>query len=763
MRTLSVFLAAAFFCVSFPGASNAAGDWTPAESTLMTSWGEKVSPDNVLPEYPRPQMARDEWVNLNGLWDYAVTAKDVTAAPSKPDGEILVPFAIESALSGVKQVLGAEKRLWYRRSFDVPDAWRAGRVLLHFGAVDWEATVSLNGKELGTHRGGFDPFSFDITDALADGGVQELVVNVWDPTNDGFQPRGKQVKEPKGIYYTAVSGIWQTVWLELVPEKSIERLDIAPDIDAKTLTITVDGRGVDMSTHLAQKYMVKVIAKEGRKTVAEAMGVLGAPITLKIAKLKLWSPDSPFLYDLRVEISQEGGNPIDTVDSYFAMRKISMMKDEAGIPRLALNNEIGFQYGPLDQGWWPGGLYTAPSDEALRFDIEMTKRMGFKMIRKHVKVEPDRWFYHCDKLGMLVWQDMPSCAGRTRQQGDDIAVSKEHSDNFEHELRAMIAAFKNHPCVISWVPYNEGWGQYETARISALTKSLDPPRLVNAASGWADRGVGDIKDKHSYPNPRSPELEETRVSVQGEFGGLGLPVQDHLWWDKRNWGYRTLKTREELATQYEGVVRLLLQRKGEGVAAGVYTQTTDVEGEVNGLMTYDRKVIKFDIDWIRKVNERLYGPVPIVKTIVPTSQAEGREWKYTTTKPPANWANADFADSKWKTGAGVFGTKNTPGAKTRTTWKTSDIWIRREVKLTKDDLKDVELNVLHDEDAEVYINGALAAKFEGYTATYVMTPPKPEARKALRPGVNTIAVHCHQTSGGQAIDVGLVRLVEGKR
>ncbi|HYW78787.1 MAG TPA: glycoside hydrolase family 2, partial [Thermoguttaceae bacterium] len=384
-----------------PGVAQEQSSWKPVDGPLMTRWAKEVSPDNVLPEYPRPQLVRREWQNLNGLWEYAIRPKD-GATPTQFDGPIMVPFAVESSLSGVARRVGETNRLWYRRAFDRPALPPGGRLLLHFGAVDWHAVVWINGQKVGEHRGGYDPFSFDITDALKTDGPQELVVGVWDPTDSSTQPRGKQIREPGGIWYTPVTGIWQTVWLEPVPAVYVRSLRITPDIDRGEVRITLDTVGpIDDA-------QIWATALDGDREIATTKGRIGDELVLKIPDTKLWSPDSPFLYGLRVGMAGKATDAVDTVESYFGMRKISLGKDAAGHTRLLLNNRPLFQYGPLDQGWWPDGLYTAPTDEALRHDIEVTRQLGFNMIRKHVKVEPQRWYYHCDRLGMLVWQDMPN-------------------------------------------------------------------------------------------------------------------------------------------------------------------------------------------------------------------------------------------------------------------------------------------------------------------------------------------------------------------
>jgi len=743
-------------CLVLLGICPAEGKYKVAEGPLLTRWAEDVSPKNALPEYPRPQMVRKEWQRLNGLWEYAIVGKDAPQ-PEQFDGEILVPYPIESALSGVMKKVGKDNRLWYRRTFTVPKKWKGKRILLHFGAVDWDTTVWVNGKEMGNHKGGYDPFSFDITDALKDKGDQEIILSVWDPTNASTQPRGKQVDNPGGIWYTAVTGIWQTVWLEPVAAAHVESVKITPNVDEQ-------GVGVALKiTSPGGEVAVEVAVLDGKKQVADGQisvsgageGLMTPRITLAVKDAKLWSPDAPFLYGLKVTVAQ-GGKVVDRVSSYFGMRKIEVKKDEAGINRLFLNNEALFQYGPLDQGWWPDGLYTAPTDEALRYDIEVLKRLGCNMLRKHVKIEPDRLYYWCDKLGLMVWQDMPSGDKFIGGDDPDIQRTPESAAQFEAELKALIATFCNHPSIIMWVPYNEGWGQWDTPRIVDMIKGLDPTRLVNNASGWTDRKAGDVHDVHSYPGPAAPPNEEGRAAVLGEFGGLGLPVKGHTWQEEKNWGYRSFETREALTEAYVDLLGRLRPLIAGGLAAAVYTQTTDVEVEVNGMMTYDRAMIKCDEQKAAAAAKRLYLPPPVIKTIVPTSQQEGQQWKYTMNKPADGWEKCSFDDSSWKQGAGGFGTKGTPGTVVRTEWTGSDIWIRRTFELAE--MPDqAHLTIHHDEDAEVYINGKLAKTLKDYTTNYIQIELDAEA---LKTGANCIAIHCKQTAGGQYIDAGLANVVE---
>ncbi len=575
--------------------------WKPADNPLTTPWTGQVRADHPLPEYPRPQMTRAKWTNLNGLWDYAIAPKDA-ARPARFAGDILVPFAIESALSGVKRPLRPDERLWYRRTFTATHG-KSERLLLHFGAVDWSAEVFVNGKSVGSHQGGYDAFSFDITGALKPGSApQELAVAVWDPTDASLHPRGKQVLEPNGIWYTAVSGIWQTVWLEPVPAVHIRELAFVPDIDARQLRLTVQSSAAAEFTATARLKGV---------VMGSISGKTGTEVRLPIRMLAAWTPDSPTLYDLDVKLRSG-----DAVTSYFAMRQVEMAKDAAGHNRIALNHLPLFLIGPLDQGWWPDGLYTAPTDEALRSDIETLKKLGFNMCRKHVKVEPARWYYWCDRLGFLVWQDMPSATERGRStsvrkgNAEDAVFTADEAAAFERELRALVHGLANSPSVIAWVPFNEGWGQHATNDVLKLVKSLDPSRLVDGPSGWEDRGFGDFKDMHVYPGPGMFPLMPDRISVLGEFGGLGLPLDDHLWWNKRNWGYRTFEDRAKLQAGYEDLIDKLQPLVREGLAAAVYTQTTDVEGEVNGLMTYDRKVVKFDAARLAELHQKLIALAP---------------------------------------------------------------------------------------------------------------------------------------------------------
>ena len=615
--------------------------WAPVGENIKSEWAYQVNPAAPLPEYPRPQMVRADWMNLNGLWNYAIT--EASATPSKYEGRILVPFAVESSLSGVGGKITKNDALWYERTFNVPKNWEGKNVMLHFGAVDWHAEVYVNGALVGEHKGGYDPFSFDITGLLKKSGKQTLKVKVMDATDNSLQPRGKQCNLTRSIWYTPVSGIWQTVWLEPVSAAHVENYYVVSDIDNGTMTFDVDA-----ST--SEGDVVKVAVLEGgqgysaekpsAKVLAEAKVENGKAV-IKIDDVKTWSPDSPYLYGVKVTV-ERNGQVLDAVDGYTAMRKISIVKDKTPnkYRRMALNNEPLFQFGPLDQGWWPDGLYTAPTEEALKFDIIKTKEMGFNMIRKHIKLEPARWYYWCDVYGMLVWQDMPCIGDHNEKQmpsrdkeiqdavwnkwsrdsflgGTDCNIPQEWKANFYREWTNIINAFKNFQCIVVWVPFNEAWGQFDTPAAVKLTRELDPTRLINQSSGGnfdlsqGEEGFGDILDVHHYPCPAMNIFERKFVNVLGEYGGIGLPVEGHTWEIERKWGYGgNKKDAEEVMKTYEEFLEMLKVFVQTGCAAAVYTQTTDVEGEVNGLITYDRKVIKVDMPRIAKANKAVIESMP---------------------------------------------------------------------------------------------------------------------------------------------------------
>ena len=577
--------------------------WKPAGDKIKTSWGEQLDPKNVLPEYPRPIMERNDWKNLNGLWKYAITKKG-DPTPAAYQGDILVPFAVESSLSGVGKMINEKEELWYQRTFDVPSAWRGKQILLHFGAVDWKAEVWVNDVKVGEHTGGFTPFYFDITSVLNKGN-NDLVVKVWDPSDRGEQPRGKQIANPHGIWYTPVTGIWQTVWLEPVATQYITNLKTTPDIDNNSVKVEVAA-----NTTSADKVEVKVF--DGKNLVAKGAALNGVPVELAMpANAKLWSPDSPFLYNMEVTLYKDG-KAIDQVKSYTAMRKYSIRKGQNGITRLQLNNKDYFQFGPLDQGWWPDGLYTAPTDEALVYDLKKTKDFGYNIVRKHVKVEPARWYTHCDQLGLIVWQDMPNGGPSPQWQarnyfnGTEVIRSAASEANYRKEWKEIIDCLYSYPSIAVWVPFNEAWGQFKTPEIVAWTKEYDPSRLVNPASGGNHYTCGDILDLHHYPGPNMFLYDPRRATVLGEYGGIGLVVEGNTWVnDKKNWGYVKFNTSDEVTNEYIKYGKHLLELIRKGFSAAVYTQTTDVEGEINGLMTYDRKVIKMNEAKVREINQQI--------------------------------------------------------------------------------------------------------------------------------------------------------------
>ncbi len=582
-------------------------------SEIKTIWFDGIDKSCPLPEYPRPQLQREKWLCLNGEYDYAITAENASC-PESFDGKIIVPFSVESAASGVQRKLLPSQRLWYRRKFTLTEDFSGKRTLLHFGAVDWQCTVWVNGKLMGEHTGGYNPFSFDITDALCDG-ENELVVKVYDPTDAGHQQRGKQVLETQGFWYTATSGIWQTVWLEPVNYCRIESIKLVPDIDKGVINIKTKH-----TCECGGKLFAKVL--DGEKAVFD--GEISADAAIPVPDAKLWSPESPFLYDLKLTLDCDGEK--DEVSSYFGMRKFSVVKDSDGCPRLALNNKPFFQRGLLDQGYWPESQLTPPSDEAMIFDIEKMKELGFNMLRKHIKTEPLRWYYHCDRLGMLVWQDMISGGEYIGQLLAGILpifsihvkdnkykafkrTKPEWREEFKQELWGMIDSLYNCVSICCWVPFNEGWGQFDAKEIGTKIKELDPTRFVDHASGWHDQNGPDFKSMHRYIVPVTAPTRFTRKGrpyVLSEYGGYSWNIKDHVWNAKRSFGYIMFPNSEKLSAAYKHlhdvqIVRLIKK----GLCATVYTQVSDVEFEVNGIYSYDRKVLKVDKDTVIEVNKKL--------------------------------------------------------------------------------------------------------------------------------------------------------------
>lgn len=586
--------------------------WRPAPGKLVTRWGAEVSPENAWQEYPRPQLTRPQWLNLNGLWDYAIAPVAVEMV-LEYNSQILVPFPLESALSGVKRALQPTERLWYHRSFTIPEEWRGQRVLLHIGASDWQTSAWLNGQWLGVHQGGYLPFQFELTPFLQ-ARDNELVVAVWDPTDTHWQARGKQVLSPRGIWYTAISGIWQTVWLEAVPETYIAGLKITPELDSGSVLVQARLDGPE-----AESLPIRVTALAEGKPIARGEASGGETLHLAIPDAHPWCPDDPYLYDLVMEAGS------DRVESYFGMRKFSLGHDAQGRVRLCLNNQPLFQYGPLDQGYWPDGLYTPPSAEAMRFDLEQIKRLGCNMLRKHVKVEPARFYYDCDRLGLIVWQDMPNGAKEVGELPSLLSIlfgsrRKDHSyrqagradpesrQDFRGELQEMVDHLSNFACIGMWVPFNEGWGQFDARATAEWLAYYDPTRPVDHASGWYDQGGGDCKSLHVYFKALPVvKPEKKRAMVLSEFGGYALKLEGHLWNPAVEFGYRKYATREALTEAYLELLETQLKPwLAAGLSAAIYTQTTDVEIEVNGYMSYDRAVEKMDFARLRAAHEELF-------------------------------------------------------------------------------------------------------------------------------------------------------------
>jgi beta-galactosidase/beta-glucuronidase len=590
--------------------------WKPAGDNLKSKWTKDVDVNSVLLEYPRPLMVRTQWKNLNGLWKYAVTPNSALKISERFDGEILVPFPVESSLSGVQRKLMPDQLLWYSTEFDLPSDWGKRNIILHFGAIDWQSTIWINDIKIGEHTGGYTPFSFDITPFLNSKGKQKMVIKVYDPSFDrknkvanDFQPRGKQTLSPAGCWYTAQSGIWQTVWLEPVNKKYIKDVRITSDIDKSMLYVELK------TTASKNKDWFEAVILDNGKEITLGKAVVGEIMEVFIPNAKLWSPESPFLYDLKIKL--HNNNQIaDHVDSYFAMRKISIKKGDREPTRIQLNNKNYFNFGLLDQGWWPDGLYTAPTDEALKSDIEMTKELGFNTIRKHWKIEPARWYYHCDKLGLLVWQDFPGSDDKLDippVSGVEMERSPESKRVFFLELTQMIDFLYSYPSIVCWALFNERSGQFKTKEVVEYAKKLDNTRLIDAASGGNHFPVGDMIDYHFYPEPKLYIHDQSsgRATVQGEFGGIGLIIKDHTWKSGESWGYKLAQTKEDLTNRYVGYGEELLKLIDIGISAAIYTQTTDVETECNGMITYDREVMKVDMDRVRKINLKISNSLNI--------------------------------------------------------------------------------------------------------------------------------------------------------
>ncbi len=733
----------------------AATDWKPKDPPMLTRWAADIDPAAPLPEYPRPQMTRKDWKNLNGFWNYAITPQDKHPAEGAWDGKILVPYPLESALSGVKGTLLPNQLLTYEREFEIPAEWAGKRVILHFGAVDYRSEVLVNGASVGRHQGGYDPFSFDITDQLRESGPQSVVVRVTDPTWTEGQPRGKQTLNPAGIMYTPTSGIWQTVWLEPVDAAGIEDFRIVADPADAAVRVQTRLRGNasgEITVRLANG--------------AQASGPAGGEIRVPVENARLWTPENPHLYEMTLTLRREG-TVVDEVGSYFGMRSVGLETID-GKTRLMLNGKPCFMFGPLDQGFWPDGVYTAPTDAALAHDLEVTKRLGFNTTRKHIKVEPARWYYHADRLGLLVWQDMPSANSYDTPPGARPAVDKVA---YETEMRAMVRHLKNHPSIVMWIVFNESQGKHDTGKLVKVVRSLDSTRLVNEDSGFQDhggnyQGVGDLYDLHPYPAPRRYQAPAGKALSLGEYGGIGFKFGDKNPWQAKGWGYTTTENSrdlEDLYAQYCGLLKRF--REEDGLTSAIYTQITDVEIEINGLLTYDR-VLKVDPEWIARAN-RFEWLGPVYTPIIADSRNESQEYEYTFQQPARDWTKPGASTEGWRKGPGGFGTRETPGiGRLGTRWNSQEIWLRRSFEmpeLSPARLERLAFHLHHDEDARIYLNGVPVLKKEGFVPSYTAVPFTDQAKRALKPGAtNVMAIHCRQSIGGQYIDVGIGELDPGR-
>ena len=742
--------------------SATATQWQMKQGPAMTRWSETIDPANVLPEYPRPQLEREAWVNLNGVWDLRKgTPGEAYDKAFAYDKAILVPFPLESAISGIMEK-SDEQCYWYHRKFTLPAGHDGKRWLLHFGAVDWRCEVWVNGKSVGQHEGGYDPFTFDVTDALVAGAEQDIAVYIYDNTGVEGQPTGKQSKNPSICWYTAVSGIWQTVWLEPVSRDAyIQSLIMEPTLDRSWLNIKL------AASDDAATFNVTVKDRDGNVAGTIEGAKPGVVTRVTLTDVHAWSPEDPYLYDVFVTL-EKGGVVTDEVKSYAGMRRIEVKKDNAGIPRIYLNGKQIFQLGPLDQGWWPDGLYTAPSDEALLFDIKGMKDLGCNMIRKHIKVEPDRWYYHCDREGILVWQDLPS--GNLVKDGEQQA-----KEIMEREWLNIVDALKSHPSIVHWIVFNEGWGQFDTDRMTNLIDSrvnnLSPARygkasLICCASGWTDSEVGNIIDTHSYPHPGCPH-NANRAAVCGEYGGITLKVPGHIW-PGGDFQYTVVESSEDFTTYFNGLGEEIKDLYAMGLNAAVYTQLSDVEIEKNGFYTYDRRVLKPASPYGRlrqNILECINLPsTPRVETtILSTAMTHAHKWRYITSAAPRHWYDATFDDSSWSVGEAAFGHgMNEYKELVRTDWNTNQIYMRRWFYLSDispENIAKLRFKLFHDDDVDLYINGVWAGAHAGCTFSYWYMDINHEALATLKPNSwNLIALAGKQGTGQQFMDVGLVAI-----
>ena len=735
-----------------------AQNWAPVPGQIMTNWANDVTPENVWKEYPRPQMVRTDWLNLNGLWDFEITDRDTNKIAINYARKILVPFCVESALSGIKETITGKQQMMYRRYFTVPSNWNQKYLILHFEAVDYETKVWVDGKYVGMHKGGYDHFQFDITGFLSKEQKHEIKIVVWDPTNEGSQPIGKQALPAiKNVTkYTATSGIWQTVWLEPINDVAIESIKIIPNIDNATISLQTKVVGATQGTR------IKIQAFDQGKEIASSIAADDELVSLQLNQPKLWSPTNPFLYDLKLSLVKDG-KVVDEVSSYFGMRKISMGRDQEGYMRILLNNEIIYQLGPLDQGYWPDGILTPASDQALRYDIAYLKKIGANMDRMHMKVQPERWYYHCDQLGILVWQDMVSPTKFIDTK------SNLNSSDFELEHNITVDQLYNHPSIIQWVLFNESWGQYDTERLTAALKAKDPTRLVINASGWHDKKVGDIRDFHDYtihPAIALVTKNDDRAMVLGEAGGFDLLIPGHLWTPdlktetklKTDWTIDfkkgVVKSADELIEKYTILLDDLFQLKKYGLNAVVYTQISDVEDEISGWMTYDRKVGKLPDTTFAALHQQFFKPTITGKYILPLSMNTAQQWNYRFTAPSNDWIkNTTIAD--FKLGEAPFGIESNNAHKVNTTWNTNSLFLNKEFTLTALPSK-LSLVACNTGITDVYINGAYVMQFNNF----LKNDPEvkisesllsDKAMKLLKVGVNQLSLKFNFPSVGKPV------------
>lgn len=580
--------------------------WQAQGDHIMTSWADQINIDRIHAHYPRPTMKREEWMSMNGLWSFAIVPKQ-SGKPSRYDMEILVPFPVESSLSGIARKVTEKDMMWYKRRFFIPEVWSGKHIILNLEASDWETSIYVNGTLAATHRGAYAPIALDITALLKEKGAQEIEISVWDPTDKHYQIRGKQKSEPGGIWYTPVSGIWQSIWIEPVGQASISRLYCDTDIDNNIIHLGAQTRNTNAGDSLL------VVLRMQAQEISRAKAPVLEKVNVHVPNPRLWSPENPFLYDLDVYLVRQGFI-IDKVTGYTGMRKIHVAKDDKGKDRIFLNNQAYFQLGLLDQGWWPDGLYTPASEEAFIYDIRMAKKLGYNLLRKHVKVEPEVWYYHCDRLGMLVWQDIPNGDAQAPWEppsgldGVEISRSFASAEQFKIEMEAIVKARRNHPSIVMWIPFNEGWGQFNTIEITQMLKDLDPSRLVGGPSGGNYFPVGHTRDHHQYPGPGIPPADPGRALVLSEFGGLGWAIKGNLW-EGDSWGYKTLDSRRAYEKAYIALFDTMDSLISEGLCAAVYTQISDVETEINGILTYDRKVLKYRPRKIVSLHQKFAGPI----------------------------------------------------------------------------------------------------------------------------------------------------------